>query len=142
MLGLIVTQGTPYQYASFCSPPESVRMTRAWEARAAQVEIAERLDQRQLEPESALERRPRTRVDRKDDGSVDPAQAVGDPPEPLGLRHVRLAVHGREGVPARLEAKRGQDLRALAGEWGKQTGGVSHHIADHDPPARHALALQ
>ena len=33
--GRIVTQGTPYQYASFCSPPESVRMTRACEASAA-----------------------------------------------------------------------------------------------------------
>ena len=33
--GRIVTQGTPYQYASFCSPPESVAITAAWEASAA-----------------------------------------------------------------------------------------------------------
>ena len=30
--GRIVTHGTRYQYASFCSPPESVAMTRAWDA--------------------------------------------------------------------------------------------------------------
>ena len=30
-----VMQGTPYQYASFCTPPESVRTTRACEASAA-----------------------------------------------------------------------------------------------------------
>src|SRR5581483_6784749 len=33
--GLVVTQGTPYQYASFWSPPESVTMTRACEQSAA-----------------------------------------------------------------------------------------------------------
>src|SRR6266542_2615582 len=33
--GRSVTQGMPYQYASFCRPPESVRTTRACEASAA-----------------------------------------------------------------------------------------------------------
>src|SRR5205823_3497798 len=33
--GRSVTQGTPYQYASFCRPPESVAITRARDARAA-----------------------------------------------------------------------------------------------------------
>ena len=40
--GRAVTQGTPYQYASFCRPPESVTITRACEASAVEVEIAER----------------------------------------------------------------------------------------------------
>jgi hypothetical protein len=30
-----VTHGTPYQYASFCRPPESVTITRACEESAA-----------------------------------------------------------------------------------------------------------
>src|SRR5581483_5083221 len=33
--GRAVTHGTPYQYASFCSPPESVTITRACDASAA-----------------------------------------------------------------------------------------------------------
>src|SRR5262249_17225103 len=33
--GRSVTQGTPYQYASFWSPPESVMITRACDASAA-----------------------------------------------------------------------------------------------------------
>ena len=33
--GRAVTQGTPYQYASFCRPPESVTITRACDASAA-----------------------------------------------------------------------------------------------------------
>ena len=33
--GRAVTHGTPYQYASFCSPPESVTSTRACETSAA-----------------------------------------------------------------------------------------------------------
>ena len=38
-----VTHGTPYQYASFCRPPESVTITRACDASAANGEVAERL---------------------------------------------------------------------------------------------------
>ena len=54
--GRIVTHGTRYQYASFWRPPESVVMTRAWEAADANaaewVRIAARI--KQLDPASPL----------------------------------------------------------------------------------------
>ena len=79
---------------------------------------------------------------REEDRSVDSPQAVDDAAQPLRLDHVGFAVHGGDGVGARLYPQFLEDPGTLARDRRKQARRIRHHVADHHPPPRDPFARQ
>ena len=126
--GRRVTQGTPYQYASFWSPPESVRITRACDASAA----SWRYPSGAVRETCCSSRRPkRSSASRvrgwagKTTGSVEPVQPVDDPAQPA-----RPTLASRWTVATRYEPGSSFVGNRLARNRHENARGVGHHVPD------------
>ena len=116
-------------------------MTRALSGERREVEVARGRDQLEADRPELLERGARPRMRGEDDSFLEPVEPLDDPGEPFGS-HVRLPVNRDEDVPARLEPEPLERLGALRRDRREEPVDVCHHVADHEPLARDAFALE